>query len=145
MHYTGSNTPVTRGNDAGSRAEIVLGPGEFITAVQGFFSGTALAELKFTNNKGIVHRYSLFNGISHSPGSILGLHFGPYGAEKEKNVTDRFDWRASDKAPVELAERMGLYCFSGRSYAIFLDSHLSDMADPHPAMNISTSFVQRSP
>lgn len=111
MHYTGNSTPITRGDSDGTRAEIVIGPGEFITSVKGYFLGTTLSQLQFTNDKGMVHE-PLLHGIHNSPVLILGIIFGPYGGKKEDNVIDRFDW----KAPRDLAERMGLYSFSGRAY-----------------------------
>lgn len=55
MHYTGGGTPVTRGTDAGTRTEVVLGPGEFITSVKGTFNGQELSQIGFTTNKGMVH------------------------------------------------------------------------------------------
>lgn len=113
MHYTGGGTPVTRGTDAGTRTEVVLGPGEFITSVKGIFYDQRVAQLEFTNNKGMVHPPA--RGYMDIPFiRILGVIFGPYGGY-DGNVTTRFTWNADDKVPEVMAGRMGLLYFSGRS------------------------------
>lgn len=70
MHYTGKITPVTRGSDAGTKVEIVLEPGDFVTSVNGCFCDTQLTELGFTTNKGMVPDPTLnaWKGLFTRPG-----------------------------------------------------------------------------
>lgn len=74
MHYTGGSTAITRGSDAGTRTEVVLGPGEFITSIKGIFYDKMVAQLRFTTNKGMLHPHNPFvTLILYSPRRIQGL------------------------------------------------------------------------
>lgn len=117
MHYTCGGTAVTRGSDAGTRTEVVLAPGEFITTINGIFYDQRVAQLGFTTNKGMVHPPIFATLILYSPSRILGVNFGPYGGD-DANVTTRFTWNADDKVPEGMAGRMGLLYFSGRSWGV---------------------------
>lgn len=58
MHYSNSVT-VTRGCNIKTRAEIELGPGEFITTIKGCVVGPLLAGLKFVTNNGTVRPFTV--------------------------------------------------------------------------------------
>lgn len=68
MHYTGNITPVTRGSDAGTKAEIILGPGDFVTSVNGWFSDGKLTQLAFTTNTGMIDPHTLCLYSTHPAG-----------------------------------------------------------------------------
>lgn len=83
MHYTGSHTRVYRGGsvhiDGTKPSEILLGPGEFITRIEGTYAST-FSELKFVTNTGIVPTKTCgewYTSLTTDPRN----HFRPVWAE----------------------------------------------------------------
>lgn len=141
MHYTGSHTPVTRGSTKNIRTEIILGPGELITTIDGNHRPHLFYQLRFKTNKGIVHPGDELDGML----IFLGVTFGPYGSgmEHEENVKP-FVWNASDGAPKDWDQRMGLLYFSGSVELVESKEGFRAGANAPPVV-ISASFGQHSP
>lgn len=119
MHYSGNCTPVTRGKNRGIRAEINLGPGEFVTGFEGAMDGRSMGQLQFTTNTGIMHKpcrvevITFAREFTDSVTRMIGVTFGPYGEGRQGTYGARFASHAADHAPAHLAHSMGLLYFSG--------------------------------
>lgn len=145
MHYTDCHTPVQRGGISGTRAEIVLRPGEFITRIEGVFETNVIATLKFKTNKGMVHTDPVLNSILYSSPRIIGVIFGPYGKKDVIPSQVPFVWNGVDNAPPGLAHRMGLLYFSGNAWPVESNETFRSGANVSPVVLTFASFGQHLP
>lgn len=117
MYYSGDHVSPTRGRNHGTKVEIDLEPGEFITIITGVISNNVIAQPRFVTNKGM---------LTHKPGAkclgvtytlIVGTVFGPYGEGGGPGsglVPFMFD--PVDMVSPQLAPRMGLLYLSGNAW-----------------------------
>lgn len=117
MYYACDHVPVGRGGKSGTKVEIDLESGEYITMITGVISNNVIAKPKFVTNKGMPTHKPCAKSLGVTYTLIVGTVFGPYGeGGGPGSGLQSFTLNPVDMVSAQLAPRMGLLYLSGNAW-----------------------------